>query len=407
MSTFTLSPQLSASAELKLSNSRSAGLFVEAMQLIRRYEETSSRDLLESAAAVLKKCMAASPQDVLPRFYFGITQSALGDLNQEFAIPVFKEFSRSKEFPLRAAATYNLAAAYVETYDSDLFREGIQLLDDLLKELREKGVPLGQNERVRGLRERFAGDRRIRVEQLYYQSEETRDYFHIHLYIWRPRWDHRIEQIKTAADHALQKLAARRGRIKKHERFLGRQRAEIWAWHWNNVGSIHEVLAALAKRTGNRRAEVREAKLAEDAYDRAVDEDRSFGSSLPNLGRMKFEILGDVDDAIKIFRKVIAVGVEDTSYAHFCLGQLYTVKRQPILALKHFLKAPDIARPEKVTSDWVGARRFVAKELKKWHQREAALGLFTELANEFPADEALRREVEDLRNPQRGLHRTP
>ncbi|OED00949.1 hypothetical protein [Rhizobium sp. YK2] len=397
MSAFTLSPQLSAYPELKLSNSRSAGLFVEAMQLIRRYEETSSRDLLESAAAVLKKCMAASPQDALPRFYFGITQSALGDMNQEIAIPVFKEFSRSKEFPLRAAATYNLAAAYVETYDSALFREGIHLLDDLLKELREKGVPLGQNERVRGLRERFGGNHRIRIEQLYYQSEETRDYFHIHLHVWRPRWDYRIEQIETAAYHALKKLATRRGRIHKHERFLGPQRAEIWAWHWNNVGSVHEVLAALAKRTGNRHAAINEAQLAEDAYYRAVDQVPSFGSSLPNLGRMKLEILGDVDGAVEIFQKV-AAGVEDTTYAHFCLGQLYTIKRQPIMALEHFLKAPDITKPEKMTPDWAGARRFVARELKKWCQREAALGLFTELANEFPADEALRHEVEDLRS---------
>lgn len=399
MSTLTLSPQLSASAELKLSNSRSAGLFVEAMQLIRRYEETSSRDLLENAAAVLKKCMAASPQDALPRFYFGITQSALGDLNQEFAIPVFKEFSRSKEFALRAAATYNLAAAYVETYDPELFREGIQLLDDLLKELREKGVPLGQGERVKGLRERFAGDRRIRVEQLYYQSEETRDYLHIHLHVWRPRWEDRVVQIETAADHALKKLAERRGRIKKHERFLGRQRSEIWAWHWNNEGSVHEVLAALAKRKGTRSAALSEAKLAEDAYRRAADADPSFVSSLPNLGRMKFEILGEVDGAIEIFQKIIAVGVEDMSYAHFCLGQLYTVKRQPILALEHFLKAPDLIRPEKMTPDWVGARRFMAKELKRWQQRDAALSLFSELENEFPADEELRREVEDLRNP--------
>ncbi|MGH0288700.1 hypothetical protein [Sinorhizobium meliloti] len=347
---------------------------------------------------MLKKCIAAGPQDALPRFYFGITQSALGDLNQEVAIPVFKEFSRSKEFPLRAAATYNLAAAYVETYDPELFREGIRLLDDLLKELREKGVPLGQSERVRGLRERFAGDRRIRVEQLYYQSEETRDYFHIHLHVWKPRWDYRIEQIETAAYHALQKLAARRGRIKKHERFLGRQRAEIWAWHWNNVGSVYEVLAALAKRTGNRRAAMSQAELAEDAFRRARDEDPSFGSSLPNLGRMKFEILGDVDGAIEIFEKV-AAGVEDTTYADFCLGQLYSVKREPMLALEHFLKAPDLIRPEKITPDWVGARLFIAKELKRWHQRDAALSLFTELANEFPADEELRHEVEDLRSP--------
>lgn len=398
MSTLTLSPQLSASAELKLSNSRSAGLFVEAMQLIRRYEETSSRDLLENAAAVLKKCMAASPQDALPRFYFGITQSALGDLNQELAIPVFKEFSRSKEFSLRAAATYNLAAAYVETYDPELFREGIRLLDDLLKELREKGVPLGQGERVRGLRERFAGDRRIRVEQLYYQSEEMRDYLHIDLHVWRPRWDDRVVQIETAADHALKKLAKRRSRIKKHERFLGRQRSEIWAWHWNNEGSVHEVFAALAKRKGTRSAALSEAKLAEDAYRRAADADPSFVSSLPNLGRMKFEILGEVDGAIEIFQKVISVGVEDMSYSHFYLGQLYTVKRQPIFALEHFLKAPDLIRPEKMTPDWVGARRFMAKELKRWHQRDAALSLFTELANEFPADEELRREVEDLQN---------
>jgi len=398
MSTLTLSPQLSASAELKLSNNHSAGLFVEAMQLIRRYEETSSRDLLENAAAVLKKCMAASPQDALPRFYFGITQSALGDMNQEVAIPVFKEFSRSEDFPLRAAATYNLAAAYVETYDSDRFREGIQLLDHLLEELREEGVPLGQGERMRRLRERFAGDRRIRVEQLYYQSTETREYFYIDLHVWRLRWGAVIVQIETAARQVLKKLAERHTRIMKHERFLGRQRAEIWAWHWNNEGLVRETLAALAKRNGDQSAALREATLAEHLYCRAADEDPSFGSSLSNLGRVKFEIIGDVEGAIEIFQKVIASGVEDLSYAHYYLGQLYTIKREPILALEHFLQAPDIVRPEKMTPDWVGARRFVANNLKKWNQPDAALGLFTELAVEFPADETLRREVEDVRN---------
>ena len=399
MSTITLSPQLSASPELRLSNSRSAALFVEAMQLIRRYEETSARDMLEGAQKVLKDCVAASPYDALPRFYLGITHSVLGDLDQEEAISVFEEFKESKIFSLRAAATYNLAAAYVETYDPERFRKGIRLLNNLLNDLHQVGAPLGQYEWIRGLLRRFGrflGAPRVRVEQLFYQSEETRDYFRIHLDLWKPRWDGKVEQIEAEADCMLQELEARRERIRRHEGFLGRQRAQIWAWHWNNVGSVHEVRAALAKRIKDQERASCEAYLAETAYLKAVDEDPSFGSSLPNLGRLKFEIFGDVDAAIEAFEEVVG-GVEDTEYAHYYFGQLYSVKRDKGLAMEHFLKAPSLVRNEWIMPDWASVRRFVAGKLNSWHQHQAALDLLEELANESPDDEGLHRKIEELR----------
>ncbi|ESX62649.1 hypothetical protein X760_05865 [Mesorhizobium sp. LSHC422A00] len=398
MNTFALSPQLSASDELKLSDSYSAGLFVEAMQLIRRYEETSSRDLLVRAREVLKRCLAVSPRDPLPSFYLGITQSALGDMDQKEAIPVFKRFIKSTVFPLRAAATYNLAAAYVETYNSTLFGEGIGLLKALLEELTTNGVPIGQSEIIRGLHERL-GDRRIRVEQLYYQAQETQDYLHIHLHVWGPRWDSSsVDQIEVAGKHALEKLTKRRRLLKKHERFLGRQHAEIWAWHWNNVGTIHESLAAAARRTKNKGRAHDEAAKAEKAFNDAQDADPSFASSRPNLGRLTFEVLADFGKAIEIFKDV-ASGVEDTAYAHFCLGQLYTVERKKTQAMSHFRKAPNLLKTERVdSSDWKNVRSYVANHLQKWCQPEPALKLLNQLAKENPSDQGLRSQISDLQN---------
>lgn len=392
MSTLTLSSQLSAVPELKFSDSRAAGLFVEALHLLRRYEQTSSKHFLETAQTVLEESLKISPRELLPKFYLGITKSVLGDLDQREPIHIFREFSESDIFPLKAAAQYNLAAAYVETYNRKRYPEAIRILKTLLRELKLKGVPLGQHNSVRRLLEYF-GDRRIRIEQLFYQSLETRDYMWIHLHIWDSRWTSHADKISAKADRVIERLKAREAGLKKHERFLGSQRGEIWAWHWNNMGMIEESRAAIARRTNVDPEPA--AREAEKCFDAARKSDPSFESSRGNLARLYFEIRGNFQKAIQLFEQV-ALGAEDTVYAHFSLGQLYTIEQDREKAIYHFKFSKHIKDWGIDADDWVAVRRSVADDLETCWRIDTALLLLGKLLLENPLDTKLRGKIKHL-----------
>ncbi|RXT19606.1 hypothetical protein B5P46_25190 [Rhizobium leguminosarum] len=394
MSTVAFSSQLSAIPELKFVDGRAAGLFVEALHLLRRYEETSTKHFLELAQAALEKSLTISPRELLPKFYLGITKSVLGEQDQKDAIRIFKEFSKSDIFFLRTAAKYNLAAAYVETYNLDRFPETIVELDALSKELTKDGIPLGQSGFVRALWE-CCGDQRVRVEPLYYLAEVTRDYLLIHLKIWRPRWKKKAE--KEVREHVTQMLETLKGReaaLKSHDQFLGGQRGEIWAWHRNNIGIIHAALAAIARRNNCSDIDA-QADSAEMYFDLAHKSDPNFGSSRANLARLYFEIRANYGEAIQLFEEV-SVGLEASDLAHFCLGQLYTIEQNQEKATEHFKSLKSMKEWGVDIDDWPAIRRKVAENLVKWNQTDAALLLLGKLLLENQADTELRNRIKAL-----------
>ncbi|MFA1623295.1 hypothetical protein ACDY96_10790 [Rhizobium mongolense] len=396
MSTVGFSSQLSATAipQLKFVDGRAAGLFVEALHLLRRYEETSSRHFLEEAQAALEKSLTISPRELLPKFYLGITKSVLGQEDQKDAIRIFKEFSKSDLFFLRTAAKYNLAAAYVETYNLNRFPKAIDDLEELSTELTTKGIPLGQKGFVRALWE-FCGDQRVRVEPLYYLAQVTRDYLLIHLKIWQPRWKEKVaDKVREQSIQMLKTLAAREATLKRHDQFLGGQRGEIWAWHLNNIGIIHSALAAIARR-GNCSDIDKHADNAEKYFDRAHKSDPNFGSSRANLARLYFEVRANYEKAIQLFEEV-SLGLEASDLAHFCLGQLHTIAQNREEAIEHFklLKTPKEWGID--LDDWPAIRRGVADNLIKWNQTDAALLLLGKLLLENQADTELRNRIRAL-----------
>ncbi|MEX2746237.1 tetratricopeptide repeat protein [Rhizobium mongolense] len=396
MSTVGFSSQLSATAipQLKFVDGRAAGLFVEALHLLRRYEETSSKHFLEDAQAALEKSLTISPRELLPKFYLGITKSVLGQEDQKAAIRIFKEFSKSDLFFLRTAAKYNLAAAYVETYNLDRFPEAIDDLEELSKELTKEGIPLGQTGFVRALWE-CCGDQRVRVEPLYYLAEVTRDYLLIHLKIWEPRWKKKAEkEVREQAKQMHEILTARGAALKKHDKFLGGQRGEIWAWHLNNFGIIHAALAAIARRSNCSDIDAH-ANDAEEYFDQAHKFDPNFGSSRANLARLYLEVRANYEKAIQLFEEV-SLGLEASDLAHFCLGQLHTIAQNREKAIEHFrsLKSPKEWGID--LDDWPAIRRDVAENLIKWNQTDAALLLLGKLLLENQADTELRNRIKAL-----------
>ncbi|MBB2708412.1 hypothetical protein N2597_22585 (plasmid) [Rhizobium sophoriradicis] len=394
MSTVAFSSQLSVVPELKFGDGRAAGLFVEALHLLRRYEETSSKHFLEDAQAALEKSLRFSPRELLPKFYLGITKSVLGELDQKDAIRIFRDFSKSDIFSLRTAAKYNLAAAYVETYNLNRFPPAIGELDKLLQELKREGIPLGQAKFVRALWER-CGDQRARVEPLYYLAEVTRDFLLIHLDIWKPRWKrHAAAEVRRQGEQMLKALKVREAALKRHEKFLGGQRCEIWAWHWNNVGIVYAALAAVARRSNDTGVDAK-ADNAERCFDLAHKSDPNFGSSRANLARLYFEIRGNYEKAIQLFEEV-SLGLEAPDLAHFCLGKLHTIAQNREKAIDHFKSSKSIKTWGVDIDDWTAIRRQVAENLIRWNQTDVAILLLNSLLLENQADTELRERIRDL-----------
>ncbi|MBB3303299.1 tetratricopeptide (TPR) repeat protein [Rhizobium sp. BK077] len=394
MSTIAFSSQLAAIPALRFIDAQAAGLFIEALHFLRRYEETSSKPFLEHAQAALEKSLTISPRELLPKFYLGITKSVLGEEDQKDAIRIFKEFGKSDIFFLRTAAKYNLVAAYVETYNLDRFRESIIDLDALSKELTKEGIPLGQTGLVRALWE-CCGDKRVRVEPLYYLTEVTRDYLSIHLEIWKPRWKKKSEkEVRTQAIQMRKTLAARGAALKSHDRFLGGQRGEIWAWHWNNLGIVDAALAAIARRNNCGDLDTLAAS-AEKYFDEAHNADPNFGSSRANLALLYFEIRADYGEAIERFEEV-SLGLEASDLAHFRLGQLYTIEQNREKAVAHFKALKSMKKWDVDIDDWPKTRRAVAEELIKWNQPDVARLLLSALLLENQGDAELRDRIKAL-----------
>lgn len=396
MNTLALSPRLpTASDSFKLSDGRSVRWFVEALQLFRRFDETSSKDALREARKLLQQCVEAYPQDLLPSFYLAIADSVLGDMDQDAAIATFERFSHSDQFEVRAAAEYNLAAAYVEEYDLDRFPEAIALLDKLIADLKKLGAPIGISGWFKSIRDRFSS-RRTRVEQLYYQALETRAYVRIHMKVWEPRWRSPAPaDLEEEAQTALSALEARAKAMVRHQRLLGDQGPEIWAWHWNNIGSIKEALAAHARRKGDAAAAAAFADEADAAYRRALDADPGFGSARSNLGRLHLEVTEKLDEAAKAFLETLA-GAEDTDYTYYNLGLVRTLQKDQDEAVTALLKAPEMLKRRAQVATWTGARKILIKELRKWGRDAEALELLRQLAGEDPDDDDVRRHIAEL-----------
>jgi tetratricopeptide (TPR) repeat protein len=401
MSTLALSPRLpTASDRLKLTDGRCVRWFVEALQLFRRFDETSSKEALRDAKKILQRCVDIYPQDLLPRFYLAIAESVLGDMDQYQAIDIFERFSQSDQFEVRAAAEYNLAAAYIETYDLDLYPKAETILDQLVEDLQRRGAPIGIPNWLVRIYAIFSG-RRVRVEQLYYQALEARTYLRVHVKIWHPRWQTEAStSLEMLAQETLTELEGRRKAIEKHGRFLGQQRPEIWAWHWNNVGAINEALAARALRLGDETGASALAAEAKEAYDFALRADPRFGSAKSNLGRLYLEVIRDLDKATKVLRETLE-GVEDTDYTYYNLGLVQTLQGDRERAIEYFQHAPEMLRRRGQDATWTGARKMLIYELRRWGRAAEALQLLRELAKEDSHDENVLRQIRELEGETR------
>jgi len=406
MTALSLSPRPALfEDDFKLSDTRCVRWFLEGLEALKRFDETVSTEALREAERLLSLCVENYPKDLLPKFYLGVAKSILDDMSQEEAIQCFTTFLTSKNFEVRAAAKYNLASAYLETYDQEAMEEAERVLSSLLEDLRDHGASLGQHELVRKFIALFRGAK-PRIEVLHFLAEEVRSYLQIDLRLWRPRWKAEIESHDKLARDFLRELKGREHELGKHARFLGKQAQEIWAWHWNNVGLIEESRAVLELRSSrstgsdggwshlSKRSQ-EAGQRARNAYDKALVCDPRWDSARSNLGRLLWEIFDDVEGAIAVYQTALN-GVEDVDYNHYYLGILHTWLGLREEALKHFEQSPEMLKIRQRSADWTGARKMLAYELKKIGRVEDVIKVLRELVAEDTDDVEAKIELSSL-----------
>jgi Transposase IS116/IS110/IS902 family len=230
------------------------------------------------------------------------------------------------------------------------------------------------------------------------RPRRARTYVSVDLSIWELPLAGRADALAPLARKLLAELDRRRRLIEKNERFLGDQSSEIWAWHWNNAGLINQVLAVCALRSGRGAPTSDLTNEAEKAYGLALQADPGFGSAKFNLGRLHLEVTQDLNKAADILTKTL-IGAEDAEYTHYNLGILRTLQGDRKAAIEQFKKAPTILGLRGRQASWIGARKMLVHELRKWGRRDEALQLLNALAKEHPTDQDVQRQLlepEDL-----------
>lgn len=412
MTITTLSPRPSLTEDdFKLTDKRCVRWFLEGFEALKRFDETASADALKEAERALSQCVQHYPKDLLPKFYLGVIQSVLGDMSQESAIQCFSEFTASDKFEVRAAAKYNLALAYLETYDEENMESAEQELTSLISDLIEHGTPVARW-RIRKKIEDWLGISRPRIENLYFLALVVLCHLQIHLRLWAPRWEADIEEHGQLADNLLNELKNRTKDIERNARFLEDQAPEIWAWHWNNIGSVEESRAALEMRiatTASLETSVtvkepepkkteRSLELGQralDAYRKALEHDPHWDSARSNIGRLHWEIFDDVKGAIDAYQETLK-GVEDVDYSHYNLGVLHTWEGNREMALEHFELSPNMLKIRGRSATWTDAHRLLVYELKKIGRREQAIEVLRSLVTEAPGDTEAQDDLQAL-----------
>ena len=176
-------PAVGASNELQLSSPSSFRLFSDGVVALNDYEQTTKASALERAKEHLELCVESFPEDVLPRFYLGLVASLLGDMNQDEAIKLFKSVETSRIESIRLPAKYNLAATFIERYDSKGFDEAERLLDEVVTELLLKR----KSTQIPVWRRLLRCSRPTEVDELLFQAWAVLLYVKVHKYLWKER----------------------------------------------------------------------------------------------------------------------------------------------------------------------------------------------------------------------------
>lgn len=354
-------PRGTLEGRLLLSEPESFRLFIEGVNALAAFERTGLASSLREADLCLSECVRRYPNDLLPRLYLGIAKSLGGLEEVSESESHLRRVIEAGGDTLLWPATYNLAAALVQTYDPAKRPEATSLLESILNRFLPRAARWARRAHrndslvksivVLVLRVQRPIIRRSDSIELALQAWALQQYIMVHVLVY-DRTDGVKGKVLGEQDPTKRKeeVTRQQARIDEAARQLSLFDAvahalrvskmpggeSIIADYHNNRGHCEWASAILAKVSGSSDSHALSA-LAE--FDTALSVKPGWEPALANKALVSSELLGDPKTARDIWESLI-LGQGETHYAHYRLGQLLaTVFGDVEAAREHLTKA--------------------------------------------------------------------
>ncbi len=301
---------------LKFSSTKSFQLFAQGLESLQAYEKTATPASLNVAEQNFQQCIDQFPDDVLPRFYYGVVKTLRGYEGLDEAIKQFNMILEGSADELKPDATYNLAVAHLEKYtqeDSEIARK---LLEDTRKQI-AKRAPDEKSESLR---------LQAYILELY-------------LFVQENLWEHRNDpdappqRVFDDAKGALEAFWS----DYQHTKVLPGSEADLIADYKNTWGTYWESVASFSKGEERKKSSLEAKRFFEES----LEAKKNWIPAKSNLARVYQDLLNDSKTAKHLWQEVLESRPGD-EYANYNLGRIFKQEGDKLRAIGHYKKARHI-----------------------------------------------------------------
>jgi len=298
------------------SSTKSFQLFTQGLESLQAYERSASSTTLAAAERRFEECVSQFPQDLLPRFYYGVVKTLSGYDGLDEAITQFNVILNSKAEDLVPDTIYNLAVAHIEKYKPKDAKIALNLLERTREEISKRPSE-------------------PKLESLGLQAL----ILEIYLFVEANLWEHRGEEEKPA-EELFQKAKSRLDDFwskYKQAQILEASRSDLVADYHNTLGTY---LESCAYFTQGYEREVLSSRAAR-AFEQALQAKDNWIPAKSNLARVFQDLLDEPETALHLWQEVLETRPRD-EYAFYMLGRLYQHRHDKLRAVASYTKAPHI-----------------------------------------------------------------
>lgn len=336
-------------------STKSFQLFTQGLESLQAYERSANSVTLAAAERKFEQCIGQFPQDVLPRFYYGVVKTLTGYEGLDEAISQFNVVLKSNAEDLVPDTLYNLAIAHLEKYRPKDREMALQLLEKTIetittktREYVEERMKQEVAKKIKGKinettrveietktrQEIEKGAKEPKLESLRLQALILEHYLFVEDNLWLHREeDEPAEQLFERAEQRLRDFWA----DYESTQILEAARPDLLADYYNVQGTYLETCSYFS-HGGKKRALASDAARA---FERALQAKENWIPAKSNLARVHQDLLEDPKTAYSLWKEVLDIRPHD-NYAHYMLGRLYEKRGEQLRAIASYKKAPYI-----------------------------------------------------------------
>jgi hypothetical protein len=311
-------------------STRSFQLFAQGLESLQAYERSANAATLTAAERKFEECVGQFPQDVLPRFYYGVVKTLAGYEGLDEAIRQFNFVLESNAEDLLPDTLYNLAVAHLEKYKPKDRQMAFQLLEKAIEVIQAK--PHVEKK----TREELEKERREpKLESLRLQAQILQHYLFVEENLWEHRQDEKRpkQELFEEANQRLRHFLEDYNSVQ----ILEAARADLLA-DYHNVQGTYLESCAYFEHGGERKAL---ASDAAKAFQEALQAKENWIPAKSNLARVYQDLLDDLETAQRLWQEVLETRPHD-NYAFYMLGNLHQHRGDKLRAIGAYKKAPYI-----------------------------------------------------------------